>query len=123
MAGSIKEKESVVGNRAQQLRGLLALNYPMGASIGIISHVLMLHHAIMTTWLAGMQQSCNFSLILTLLTAIFSLEHGIVTDWHDMEHIWQSVYKEMEIAPEDVRRAQTIQLRVHLIALLSIAFY
>jgi centractin len=57
MAGSIKEKESVVGNRAQQLRGLLALNYPMA--------------------------------------------HGVVTDWHDMEHIWQSVYKELEIAPED----------------------
>lgn len=31
------------------------------------------------------------------------IEHGVVTDWHDMEHIWQSVYKEMEIAAEDVR--------------------
>lgn len=30
MAGSIKENEFVVGNKAQQFRGLLSLNYPMG---------------------------------------------------------------------------------------------
>lgn len=43
-------------------------------------------------------------LLLTLPLPSPCSEHGVVTDWHDMEHIWQSVYKEMEIAPEDVRR-------------------
>lgn len=27
-----------------------------------------------------------------------------------MEHIWQSVYKEMEIAPEDVRQEEESQI-------------
>lgn len=41
MAGSIKEKESVVGNRAQQLRGLLAINYPMGSLFFVLAHLFI----------------------------------------------------------------------------------
>ncbi|WFD34452.1 centractin- actin- protein of the dynactin complex [Malassezia cuniculi] len=47
MAGAV-EGERFIGRRAQELRGLLRINYPM--------------------------------------------EHGIVTDWEDMERIWSHVY-------------------------------
>ncbi|MCJ1225932.1 Actin-like protein [Toensbergia leucococca] len=49
MAGAL-EGDVFIGNRAQELRGLLKIRYP--------------------------------------------LEHGIVTDWDDMEKIWQYVYTE-----------------------------
>ena len=39
-----------------------------------------------------------------LLKINYPLEHGIVTDWDDMERIWQYVYNdELKIVPEDVR--------------------
>ncbi|BGO94797.1 hypothetical protein NBRC10512_005383 [Rhodotorula toruloides] len=49
MAGAV-EGDTFVGRKAQELRGLLRINYPM--------------------------------------------EHGIVTDWDDMERIWSHVYTE-----------------------------
>lgn len=49
MAGAI-EGDYFIGRRAEELRGLLKIKYP--------------------------------------------LEHGIVTDWDDMERIWQYVYSE-----------------------------
>ncbi|KAJ3325724.1 Actin-2 [Boothiomyces sp. JEL0866] len=57
MAGAT-EGEFFVGNKAQELRGLLSINYPM--------------------------------------------EHGIVTDWNDMEKLWQHVYsEELKILSEE----------------------
>jgi centractin len=31
------------------------------------------------------------------------IEHGIVTDWTEMEHIWNHTYSELKIQSEDVR--------------------
>lgn len=57
LAGGL-EGDLFIGPRAQELRGLLKVRYP--------------------------------------------LEHGIVTDWADMEKIWQYVYEqELKILPED----------------------
>lgn len=56
LAGGL-EGDLFFGNRAQELRGLLKIRYP--------------------------------------------LEHGIVTDWDDMEKIWTHVYSEMSTQPED----------------------
>ena len=59
LAGAL-EGDVFIGPRAQELRGLLKINYP--------------------------------------------LEHGIVTDWDDMERIWQYVYSdELKTVSEDVR--------------------
>ncbi|OMP82789.1 Actin-like protein [Diplodia seriata] len=58
LAGAL-EGDVFIGRRAQELRGLLKINYP--------------------------------------------LEHGIVTDWDDMERIWQYVYaEELKTVSEDV---------------------
>lgn len=58
MAGAL-EGDVFIGPKAQELRGLLKINYP--------------------------------------------LEHGIVTDWDDMERIWQYVYSEgLKTLSEDV---------------------
>lgn len=60
MAGT-EDVDTLIGKRAQELRGLLKIKYPM--------------------------------------------EHGIVTDWEDMERIWQYVYSdELRTLPEEVRR-------------------
>jgi len=59
LAGGL-EGDVFIGNRAQELRGLLKIRYP--------------------------------------------LEHGIVTDWDDMERIWQYVYTdELKTLSEEVR--------------------
>lgn len=57
LAGSL-EGDVFIGNKAQELRGLLKIKYP--------------------------------------------LEHGVVTDWEDMEKIWQYVYaEELKTLPEE----------------------
>ncbi|KAJ1550077.1 Actin-2, partial [Cladochytrium tenue] len=57
MAGAV-EGDTFIGKRAQELRGLLRIRYPM--------------------------------------------EHGVVTDWDDMEKIWQHVYSdELKILSEE----------------------
>lgn len=59
LAGAL-EGDVFIGQRAQELRGLLKIRYP--------------------------------------------LEHGIVTDWKDMERIWQFVYTdELKTLSEEVR--------------------
>jgi len=58
LAGGL-EGDVFIGNRAQELRGLLKIRYP--------------------------------------------LEHGIVTDWNDMEKIWQYIYtEELKTLSEEV---------------------
>jgi len=58
LAGAL-EGDVFIGQKAQELRGLMKINYP--------------------------------------------LEHGIVTDWDDMEKIWQHVYtEELKTVSEDV---------------------
>lgn len=60
LAGAL-EGDVFIGQKAQELRGLLKIRYP--------------------------------------------LEHGIVTDWDDMERIWQYVYtEELKTLSEEVRR-------------------
>ena len=58
MAGAV-EGDSFIGKKAQELRGLLRIRYPM--------------------------------------------QHGVVTDWGDMERIWQYLYtEELKTASEEV---------------------
>lgn len=60
MAGAIQDTH-FIGKRAQELRGLLKIKYP--------------------------------------------IEHGVVTDWDDMERIWNWVYTEgLSALSEEVRR-------------------
>jgi centractin len=60
LAGSL-EGDIFIGRRAEELRGLLKIKYP--------------------------------------------LEHGIVTDWDDMERIWHHVYsEELKTVSEEVRQ-------------------
>lgn len=60
MAGAI-EGNNFVGAKAEQLRGLLTLNYPM--------------------------------------------THGIVTDWPDMEYIWNHTFAELKAQAEEVSKS------------------
>jgi centractin len=58
MAGAV-DGDVFIGSKAQELRGLLKIRYP--------------------------------------------LEHGIVTDWDDMEKIWSYIYsEELKTLPEEV---------------------
>lgn len=65
MAGAV-EGDNFIGRKAQELRGLLKIRYP--------------------------------------------IEHGIVTDWEDMERIWQYIYTdELKTLSEEVHpRAHTV---------------
>jgi len=56
MVGAV-EGDQFIGNRAEELKGLLRLQHPM--------------------------------------------EHGIVNNWNDMEHIWNHLYSELKIQPEE----------------------
>ena len=70
MAGAV-EGDVFIGRRAQELRGLLKIKYP--------------------------------------------LEHGIVTDWDDMERIWQYIYaEELKTLSEEVhlRRVVWVPIQV-----------
>lgn len=68
LAGGL-EGDTFIGNRAQELRGLLKIRYP--------------------------------------------LEHGIVTDWDDMERIWQYVYTdELKTLSEEVSCSGYLRLIV-----------
>ena len=59
MAGAV-EGDTFIGRKAQELRGLLKIRYP--------------------------------------------IEHGIVTDWEDMERIWQYIYTdELKTLSEEVK--------------------
>ena len=59
MAGAV-EGDVFIGRKAQELRGLLKIRYP--------------------------------------------IEHGIVSDWDDMERIWKYIYEEeLKTASEEVR--------------------
>lgn len=41
-----------------------------------------------------------------LLKLHYPIEHGVVTDWDDMEKIWQHLYsEELKTIPEEVRFA------------------
>lgn len=54
----------------------------------------------------------------------YPLEHGIVTDWDDMERIWQYVYNEgLKTVSEDVRKLQTQIGRVFSSILLTASLY
>lgn len=69
MAGAIPDN-LFIGRRAQELRGLLKIKYPM--------------------------------------------EHGIVTDWDDMERIWNWVYGEgLKALSEEVCRRQIAFIPSH----------
>lgn len=57
MAGAV-EGSSFVGKKAEELRGLLKIKYPV--------------------------------------------EHGVVTDWNDMEAIWNYTYSELRVQSEEV---------------------
>jgi len=36
-----------------------------------------------------------------MLTVNYPIEHGIVTDWDDMEKIWRHVFYELRVDPEE----------------------
>lgn len=75
MAGT-EDVDTLIGKRAQELRGLLKIKYPM--------------------------------------------EHGIVTDWEDMERIWQYVYsEELNTVPEEVSYSQVSRAKTELTAMVS----
>lgn len=68
MAGAV-DGDVFIGAKAQELRGLLKIRYP--------------------------------------------LEHGIVTDWDDMEKIWSYIYsEELKTLPEEVIARQKIGFSV-----------
>ena len=93
MATDFDEKEVYIGRRAQELRGLLKIKWPV--EHGIVSF--------------------NYRIVVGLV----ELTRGVhdvgsgdqVTDWDDMERIWNYVYREgLGTASEEVSRFHTTQL-------------
>ncbi len=71
MAGAV-EGDNFIGKKAQELRGLLKIRYP--------------------------------------------IEHGIVTDWEDMERIWQYIYTdELKTLSEEVKTFNQLFIITHFI--------
>lgn len=71
MAGAV-EGDNFIGRKAQELRGLLKIRYP--------------------------------------------IEHGIVTDWEDMERIWQYIYiDELKTLSEEVKTFNQLFIITHFI--------
>lgn len=71
MAGAV-EGDNFIGKKAQDLRGLLKIRYP--------------------------------------------IEHGIVTDWEDMERIWQYIYiDELKTLSEEVKTFNQLFIITHFI--------
>ena len=71
MAGAV-EGDNFIGKKAQDLRGLLKIRYP--------------------------------------------IEHGIVTDWEDMERIWQYIYTdELKTLSEEVKTFNQLFIITHFI--------
>lgn len=80
MMGGLEEADVYIGRKAQELRGLLKIKYPV--EHGIVS------------------QPSGRSLLFGLIR--FCLQQ--VTDWDDMETIWKYVYHdELGTLPEEVR--------------------
>jgi len=74
MLGAV-EGDCFIGKKAQELRGLLKIKYP--------------------------------------------LEHGIVTDWGEMEKIWQYLYsEELKTSPEEVNN-----IYIKMFYLLNLLYY
>lgn len=69
MAGAI-EGDLFIGKKAQELRGLLKVG---STNSNEISHI-------------GLKKCAS--------QIKYPMEHGIVTDWDDMERIWNYVYTE-----------------------------
>ena len=50
-----------------------------------------------------------------LLKLKYPMEHGIVTDWDDMQRVWKYTFSQMHVHPEDVR--SQFEFKISIIAL------
>ncbi|KPJ16388.1 Actin-like protein 87C [Papilio machaon] len=81
MAGAL-EGELFVGPRAEEHRGLLSIN------IGRPKHVRVMAGALEGELFVGPRAEEHRG----LLSIKYPMEHGIVTDWNDMERVWNYIY-------------------------------
>jgi centractin len=85
MATDFDEKEIYIGRRAQELRGLLKIKWPV--EHGIVSLLYRTNYR-------------ERSVFPTIVIVQFLCQ---VTDWDDMERIWNYVYREgLGTASEEV---------------------
>lgn len=87
MATDFDEKEVYIGRRAQELRGLLKIKWPVEHGIVSVSFRIVVE-------------------LNELTRLVDDVGHGNqVTDWDDMERIWNYVYREgLGTASEEVSR-------------------
>jgi actin-related protein len=70
----------------------------MNTSVGRPKHVPVMTGAVKGDHFVGAKAES----LRGLLKIKYPMEHGIVTDWADMEHIWSHAYQELKTSPEDV---------------------
>lgn len=88
MAGAI-EGDLFIGKKAQELRGLLKVGTACGKEAETNNN-----RNILADWtlLSSLIPHTRSSALPTQIK--YPMEHGIVTDWDDMERIWNFVYTE-----------------------------
>jgi centractin len=90
MATDFDEKEVYIGRRAQELRGLLKIKWPVEHGIVSFNSRIVVGLIELTRVVGGVGDGHQ------------------VTDWDDMERIWNYVYREgLGTASEEVSRSHT----------------
>jgi centractin len=93
MATDFDEKEVYIGRRAQELRGLLKIKWPVEHGIVSFNSRIVVVLVELTRGVGGVGDGHQ------------------VTDWDDMERIWNYVYREgLGTASEEVSRFHTTHL-------------